>query len=180
VPQPLCFYNIVQVLADVIDQTDSLSEAVHRYSRVRAIEAKKLVTISRELDRPGGLGLLTFILPIILDAIFHKSFPKVFSPNVITMLQRDDLTFKQVARKKRLDRLGQVGILFGVFYGLGAGAKFLLVSLSKALGRQSSTVGASIAAAVVGLVLLKKLLPFLVPGLAPADVLTRTSRKAGE
>jgi hypothetical protein len=115
-----------------------------------------------------------------LDAVFHKSFPKVFSPNVITMLQRDDLTFKQVSRKKRLDRLGQMGILFGVFYGLGASSKFLLVSLFKALGRQSSTVGASIGAAVVGLVILKKLLPFLVPGLAPADVLTRTSSKVVE
>jgi hypothetical protein len=168
----------IQVLGDIIDQTDSLSNAVHRFSRLRAVEAKKLVTISRELDRPGGLGFITFILPIILDAIFHKSFPKVFSPNVITMLQRDDLTFTQVARKKRMDRLGQVGILFGAFYGLGAGSKFLLTSLSKALGWHASTVGASIGGVVVILVLLQKLLPFLVPGLAPADVMTRTSSKA--
>lgn len=171
------FYNTKQVLGDIIDETDSLSKAVHRFSRLRALEAKKLVTISRELDRPGGLGFVTFILPIILDAIFHKSFPKVFSPNVITMLQRDDLTFKQVARKKRLDRLGQVGILFGVFYGLGAGSKFLLVSLSKALGRHASTVGAGVGVAMVLLFLLQKLIPFLVPGLAPANVMTRTSSK---
>ena len=136
--------------------------------------------ISQELDRPGGLGFITFILPIILDAIFHKSFPRVFSPNVITMLQRDDLTFKQVARKKRLDRLGQVGILFGGGYGLLTGFKYLLLGLSKALGRRALTVGASIGSAMVGLIVLKKLLPFLVPGLAPADVMTRTSSKVGK
>ncbi|CAB9508663.1 Kynurenine 3-monooxygenase [Seminavis robusta] len=164
----------VRILGDIIDETDTLSDAVRKFSKTRAIEAKKLVTISRELDRPGGLGFITFILPIILDAIFHKSFPKVFSPNVITMLQRDDLTFKQVARKKRMDRLAQVGILVGSGYGMVAGTKFVLKSIAKALGRKTSTVTAGIGAAMVGIILLQKLLPFLVPGLAPADVMTRT------
>lgn len=51
-----CAHNRVftfQVLGDIIDSTDTLGEAVEIFSKQRAIEGKKLVTISRELDRPG-------------------------------------------------------------------------------------------------------------------------------
>ena len=52
-----CYYtypnNDYQILSEIIDNTDSLAEAVHTFSKKRAIESKKLVTISRELDRPG-------------------------------------------------------------------------------------------------------------------------------
>lgn len=167
----------VKILGDIIDKTDNLGEAVESFSNTRSIEAKKLVTISRELDRPGGLGFITFILPIILDAIFHKSFPKIFSPNVITMLQRDDLTFTQVAKKKRLDRLGQALLLWGGGYGMFAASKFALISLSKALGRKTSTISFGVAGVLASVLLLKKLAPFFVPGLAPADVMTKTLSK---
>ena len=120
------------------------------------------------------LGFVTFVLPIILDAIFHNAFPKIISPNVITMLQRDDLTFKQVARKKRLDRIAQVLFLWGGGYGIYATSRFALLSLSKALGRRVSTVAAGVGVGCVGVFLLSKLLPFLVPGLAPADVMNKT------
>ena len=77
------------------------------------------------------------------------------------MVQRDDLMFKQVARKKQLDHLGQVDILFGGCYGLLTGSKYLLLVLSKALGRRALTVvGASMGTAMVGVIVLKKLLPF--------------------
>ena len=101
----------------------------------------------------------------------------MFSPNVITMLQRDDLTFTQVARKKRLDRLGQIALLFGGSYGAFKSAKFALISASKALGQRTSTVCTGIAAFFLGLSILKKFLPFFVPGLAPADVMTKTNSK---
>ena len=93
------------------------------------------------------------------------------------MLQRDDLTFKQVARKKRIDRLGQVLLLWGGGYGMFAASKFALVSLSKALGRRLSKVSAGVAAVLVGVSLLKKILPFFVRGMAPADVMTKTNSK---
>lgn len=93
------------------------------------------------------------------------------------MLQRDDLTFTQVARKKRLDRLGQVLLLLGGGYGTFAAAKFALVSASKALGRRTSTVCTGVLAFTLGVSVLKKLLPFFVPGLAPADVMTKTNSK---
>ena len=46
-----------KVLGDIIDQTETLGEAVEVYSKTRAVEAKKLVTISRELDRPGEISV---------------------------------------------------------------------------------------------------------------------------
>jgi len=167
----------LKVFGDIIDQTGSLGEAVEVFSKKRAIEAKKLVSISRELDRPGALGFVTFILPIILDAIFHKSFPKIFSPNVITMLQRDDLTFKQVARKKRFDRIGQVLLLSGGGWCIYKASKFALVSLARALGQRTSTVTAIPAALIAGGTILKNSLPFLVRGMAPADALNKSNSK---
>ena len=73
-----------------------MQAAVVNFSRQRAGEAKALVQISREFDRPGFVGFLTFILPLILDGVFSGIAPKIFSPNTIAMLQRDGLTFQQV------------------------------------------------------------------------------------
>lgn len=70
--------------------------AVAGFSQQRAGEAKALVQISREFDRPGAMGFLTFILPLILDGIFNRVAPKIFSPNTIAMLQRDGLSFREV------------------------------------------------------------------------------------
>jgi hypothetical protein len=74
-----------------------------------------MVRLSRDLDRPGLAGALSFIGPIILDAIFSKMAPRVFSPNVISMMQREDWTFTRVARRKRIDRAAQDAILATVF-----------------------------------------------------------------
>lgn len=93
------------------------------------------------------------------------------------MLQRDDLTFKQVARKKRLDRLGQVAILGGSLYGIFAASKFMVLALARQLGRRVSTVAGGLVASLAGAMLLRKLLPFFVPGLAPADVLNKSNSK---
>jgi hypothetical protein len=83
----------------------------------RAGEARALVRLSRGLDRPGLLGFISFVLPIILDGIFHKAAPRMFGPNTIALLQRDGITFTEVANKKRRDRLLQVALLGGIVYG---------------------------------------------------------------
>ena len=70
-------------------------------------EARALVRISRSFDRPGLLGFVTFILPIILDGIFNGIAPRVFGPNTIAMLQRDGISFRGVAWRKRRDRVLQ-------------------------------------------------------------------------
>jgi kynurenine 3-monooxygenase len=113
----------VLVLSDVFDEAGADFGAVARlYSKKRAKEAKSLVRLSRELDRPGGLGFLTFILPLILDSLFFNLAPNLFAPNMIRMLQREKYTFTEVARRKRIDRMMQVlciGAVVSVgYYGL--------------------------------------------------------------
>jgi kynurenine 3-monooxygenase len=164
----------VKVLADVIDSTDTLTEAVHEFSKRRANEAKSLVRISRDLDRPGKLGTVTFLIPIILDSIFSKLAPKIFAPNVISMLQRDDLTFEQVGARKRRDRILQLVIISVGLASVAGATKFLVRSLASVLGRRGTTVAAGLVASGIALAFGRKVLPFLVPGMAPADVLAKT------
>lgn len=167
----------VKILSDCIDETENMKQAVHLFSKRRAKDSETLVRISRELDRPGTLGTITFIIPIILDAIFSKIAPKIFAPNIITMLQKDDMTFEQVARRKRLDRIVQVGIIGGGISLAFTAARLVVTSLAKAFGRKSSTMAIAMVASVLGLSLLKKAVAYLVPGMAPADVLAKSNTK---
>lgn len=158
----------------------SMKEAVHEFSKRRAKDSMRLVKISRDLDRPGKLGTFTFIIPIILDAIFNKLAPKIFAPNIITMLQRDDMTFEQVARRKRTDRVLQLAVISCGLTSVATIARLAVTSLAKAVGRRSSTVAAVLVASFVGLSLLQKALSFLVPGMAPADILAKSKTKITE
>ena len=108
-----------------------LGHALQAFSRQRAPETETLVRVSRDLDRPGILGFVVFILPIIMDSIFGKLFPHVFKPNIITMLQKDSYTFRRAARRKRLDRLLQVCLLIAGFAAAGRAAKFTIRSIAK-------------------------------------------------
>ena len=58
----------------------ALEKALKAYSRKRASEARVLVALSRSFDRSGVAGLLSFILPLILDGIFHGAAPALFAP----------------------------------------------------------------------------------------------------
>lgn len=170
----------VKILSNCIDETSDMKAAVHEFSKRRARDSMKLVTISRELDRPGKLGAITFIIPIILDAIFSKLAPKIFAPNIITMLQKDDMTFQEVARRKRQDRILQLGIIGGGLCGVAAGARATITALARAVDRRSSTVTIAAIAACVGVGMLRKALAFLVPGMAPADILAKSRTKITE
>mmetsp|Transcript_24897 Transcript_24897/g.49808 ORF Transcript_24897/g.49808 Transcript_24897/m.49808 type:complete len:472 (+) Transcript_24897:332-1747(+) len=90
---------------------DDPSVALKRFSDERAPEAKALVRMSRGFDRPGKLGFLTFVLPLILDGLFHKWAPRIFGPNTLAALQQEGATFSAVARKKRRDRALQAALL---------------------------------------------------------------------
>ena len=87
--------------------TIDVQTALEAYSKRHAQDAKSLVTMSRSFDG----GFLTFVLPIILDGIFSKLLPAVFSTNGIRMLQRTDITFSQAAAIKRRDRALQAVVL---------------------------------------------------------------------
>jgi kynurenine 3-monooxygenase len=134
----------VLVLSDAFDEAGTDLGAVARlYSKKRAKDAKTLVRLSRELDRPGSLGFLTFILPLILDSLFFSLAPKVFAPNMIRMLQREKYTFTEVARRKRIDRVMQViclGTLAGVGYCFISTLFASRFALSRGLGALVTTL----------------------------------------
>ena len=89
----------VQILSDILDDDDAAAaagkteedgnqenivdqqvlRAVPEFSKQRAQDAEALVTISRNMDRPGKMFFVNFLLPIILDGIFHKMAPKIVS-----------------------------------------------------------------------------------------------------
>ena len=146
---------------------DDAAPALKAFSAARGSEARDLVRISRGFDRPGALGFLTFILPIILDGIFHGSLPKIFAPNTIAMLQRDTLTFGQVKRRKRLDRGLQV---LALSLGLGAVAKVASMALCLVPRRVQATLFQCALAFGVFKVVQK----FVASrNMAPADVLAK-------
>jgi 2-polyprenyl-6-methoxyphenol hydroxylase-like FAD-dependent oxidoreductase len=105
----------VKILSQCIDSNSGdLARAVHEFSNLRSPDIETLVKTSHRLDRPGVEGVLTFLIPIILDGIFSKLLPTVFGPNVISMLQNEEITFQQAVERKRLDRLGQIVFLVGI------------------------------------------------------------------
>lgn len=137
---------------------NNTAAAVRQFSKLRAPESKALVRISRELDRPGKLGFVTFVLPIILDAIFGKLAPRLFMPNVITMLQRESYTFQQVARRKRFDRLLQVLILGGGLTGFSMAANTSVQTLAKVVGKSPIVVWTTLVGSAAVFSLLNKVL----------------------
>ena len=108
----------VKILGEILEKNENdLTSSVLEFSQRQSGEAKTMVRISRDLDRPGKLGFITFVFPLILDSIFNGIAPQLFEPNVIAMLQKESLSFQQVAARKRLDRIGQAGI---ISIGLGS------------------------------------------------------------
>ena len=157
-----------------------MKEATHLFSKDRAAESKALVEISRELDRPGVLGAFTFIIPIVLDSIFNKLAPKIFTPNTIAMLQKSENSFRGIKRRKRLERLGQIATLGAFVTTLTMGAKQLIRTVARVSGKKNTTVLATLVGSAAALTVAKRAAVFLVPGLAPADVLNKASKKEDE
>jgi len=167
----------VSILGDVLKETPNTSSAVQEFTKRRAKEAEVLVKISRGLDRPGLLGFATFVFPLILDSIFNKLAPQIFAPNIISMLQRDGLDFRDVQNRKRMDRAGQMAVLASGFYGAGVAARTLIRVLARVTGRGNTTVVGGLLALATLPTVLKKALFYLNPNLAPADVLGKTKSK---
>jgi kynurenine 3-monooxygenase len=160
----------VEILSDILDevaadssssgkqqqqqqqQQDPVVQAVPLFSKRRAADAEALVTISRNMDRPGKLFYVNFLIPLILDGIFSKIAPRIFSPNMFGMFQRQDIGFKQIQRKKRIDRSLQLTILATAAAGIAFSVKLMICSLAKALGKSSKvvTLGLVLVGAMVG------------------------------
>ena len=61
-------------------------------------EAVSIVEISHELDQPGLKGLVAFLGPLILDALFEKIMPGVFHPNLLIYCRKEGVTFTEARR----------------------------------------------------------------------------------
>eukprot|EP00557_Chaetoceros_sp_GSL56_P003064 CAMPEP_0176491560 /NCGR_PEP_ID=MMETSP0200_2-20121128/8499_1 /TAXON_ID=947934 /ORGANISM="Chaetoceros sp., Strain GSL56" /LENGTH=550 /DNA_ID=CAMNT_0017889001 /DNA_START=214 /DNA_END=1866 /DNA_ORIENTATION=- len=171
----------VKILEDSIDETTSIPDAVLLFSKKRAKESKSLVKLSRELDRPGKLGFFTFILPLILDSIFHKILPKVFAPNTISMLQKDGITFSGVRRRKRLDRAAQLVLIGSGLSAVFAWIKAFVNTVANITGKNSSSVSFAMAGVFVLVSAARKNMSFFTRNnVSPADVLTKTTSSSSD
>ena len=108
----------VRILIDALDDADGdTAVALPKYSKNRAKDAEALVTLSRSFDG----GFLTFVLPLIVDSIFNKIAPWLFMPNTIQMLQKEDWSFKDIQRRKWLDRFMQGAVISSALAAFTAG-----------------------------------------------------------
>ncbi len=149
----------VVLLANCFKEKEDTTKAIQLFSKKRGSDCQALVKMSRNMDRPGFLFFTNFLLPIILDGIFHKYLPQLFGPNMFQMFQKQEMTFTQIQRKKRLDRLLQVSIITTT---LGTLLSSTLHLLSKLLGISKTTIvtkgGGTVVALFVAFNLLKKVL----------------------
>ena len=125
----------VRILGRLLNKYDNdIPKAIQAFSQQRAADSRAMVQLSRELDRPGAIGFVTFILPLILDSIFSRLLPGIFETNIINMMQREMLSFRKVARRKRMDRALQVLVLASGFTAIGWSAKVLVRVLARLVG----------------------------------------------
>mmetsp|Transcript_35211 Transcript_35211/g.85321 ORF Transcript_35211/g.85321 Transcript_35211/m.85321 type:complete len:610 (+) Transcript_35211:55-1884(+) len=142
----------VQMLGAALKESASASNedvvpsAVELFSKRRSGDASALVMMSRNMDRPGKLFFATFLIPIILDGIFHKIAPKIFGPSNFGMFKRQDINFKQIQRKKRLDRVMQLAIIGSALTAFGMGLNQAVSLIARRLGKSRPVVGAGMAA----------------------------------
>lgn len=154
----------VCMLADALDECgaqsndseEAIPKAVELFSRRRSGDSQALVTISRNMDRPGKMFFFSFLLPIILDGIFHKMAPKIFGPNIFTMFQRKDIGFKQIQTKKRLDRVMQLACISSVLTAASIVLKSVIFRLAKASGKSQGAVVAALLTPSILLMVLRK------------------------
>jgi hypothetical protein len=130
----------VSILSDAINSSSDLSSAVQQFTKQRAADSRALVTLSRGMDRPGKLGTIRFILPLILDSMFHKMAPMIFDPSMFGMFQMEGVGFSEIQFRKRRDRLLQMLVIGSGMSALGLGVKYAVRSLAKATGLSNTIV----------------------------------------
>ena len=145
-----------EILSNTPDLSNNLHKAVSSFTKQRAADSKALVTISRGIDRPGKLGTMRFVVPLILDSMFNKIAPKFFAPNIFGMFQKEGMGFKQIQQRKRLDRVMQSTIIVCVLSSAGFGIKCLVKSLARLMGVKDTFVGGALAVLVGVAGVLKK------------------------
>lgn len=155
----------VQVLSEVLDEaarddiidatnadnsnknSNAVPKAVKMFSDRRSGDAEALVRISRKLDSKGKLFFVNFILPLILDGVFHKMAPKIFGPNIFGMFQKKGIGFKVIQRKKRLDRAMQIACLGTLATSFGFGLRAMVGIFASGTGKDQRVVTVAMVAA---------------------------------
>mmetsp|Transcript_4145 Transcript_4145/g.13102 ORF Transcript_4145/g.13102 Transcript_4145/m.13102 type:complete len:103 (+) Transcript_4145:1696-2004(+) len=88
------------------------------------------------MSRSFDGGFMTFVLPLIVDGIFHKAMPWLFAPNSIQLLQTEEFSFSQVMWRKRRDRVLQAAAIGGLLAALAAAAAALARMAWASFGRE--------------------------------------------
>ena len=122
-------FEDVRILGDLLDacavDTNGKDHVIHdqvginlfyrsvvtAFSKTRARDCKAVVTLSKAGDRPGRIGRYSYLVPLIMDAMFNKALPSVFTPPIPGLIHNEKFRFHQVAMRKRWERLAQVSIL---------------------------------------------------------------------
>mmetsp|Transcript_66994 Transcript_66994/g.160524 ORF Transcript_66994/g.160524 Transcript_66994/m.160524 type:complete len:571 (+) Transcript_66994:70-1782(+) len=121
----------VAVLRQSLDDAeDDVARAAKLFSKQRAEDARALVRISRSFDGPGKIGTARFVIPLLMDSLFNKAAPWVFSPPVLRALQDERNTFSGLERRKRWERFLQV-MCIGT--ALGATVRFSIFLVRRVL-----------------------------------------------
>jgi len=164
----------VQILGDCIEESNTIHEALKKFSKKRAKEVKTLVQISRSLDRPGFIGAFTFIIPIILDSIFQRlPIGKLFKPNTLALFQQPNMSFTAIRRRKRLDRALQLSIIGSVLWGMSRIGLFGLRYICKILDIPVKYVVWGMSLAAVGSYAVRNV-GSLRKDVSPADVMNKS------
>mmetsp|Transcript_24937 Transcript_24937/g.49832 ORF Transcript_24937/g.49832 Transcript_24937/m.49832 type:complete len:610 (+) Transcript_24937:64-1893(+) len=138
-----------QIIESIPDLEKNIDQAPLEFTKQRAADSRALVKISRGMDRPGKIGTMRFVLPLILDSMFNKIMPKVFGPSMFGMFQKQGVTFTQIQKKKRLDRLMQSVVIATILSSIGMGFGYSTKVLAQALGMSCTVVRGSLAAAML-------------------------------
>ena len=103
------FEDVIVLNKALENSNDDIGKAVALYSKMRAKDAEALVHMSKRLDG----GFFVFILPLILDSLFNRALPFLFSTNTISFLQNEKVRFRDIRLKKRIDRVMQFLVIGG-------------------------------------------------------------------
>jgi len=115
-------FEDISVLDECLEEAgDDFVSALPLYSMRRAPQAECLVRLQRRFDQPTDLRFaLAFVLPIVLDSIFHKMLPSVFAPGTLALCQDGEFSFTQIRRRKFRDRVAQAIVLGTIVLAVGA------------------------------------------------------------
>ena len=149
-PNVFIFSSLISAFAkdDLVKNPD---KAVSSFTQQRAQDSRALVTLSRNMDRPGKLGTMRFVLPLILDSMFNKVAPKLFAPSMFGMFQKEGVGFKQIQNRKRLDRVMQSVVILSALSVLGVGLKYTAQLAVKVFGVRTAILSLAASLGAVGL-----------------------------